>query len=160
MLKFSHATLTYASGVIWLCVGVFLLQLGLSLLMTAVEQGYHPLLRFLQGPLGGQQEAAIAIIAVALYLGILKGKHVLAKTAHRVVANIRKQPNPTAIQNAYGVRYCLLLAIMVALGISIKYFGIPNDIRGAIDTTIGVALIHGSLSYFRMARVDSVKTSA
>jgi hypothetical protein len=153
MLKISHANLTFISGLIWFAVGVFLLQLGLTLLadpVQATKDGYYPILNFFQSFVGGVQGAVIVLIAICLYIGFLKGKYVLGKSAKKGVERICSFPNPTGLQNIYRAKYYILLGGMIALGMSIKYLGLPNDVRGAVDVIIGAALINGAALYFRM----------
>ena len=92
------------------------------------------------------------MVAVCLMIGYLKGKHVLGKSAVRGIERIRAFPNPTSLGNIYSAKYYVLLAIMIGLGLSIKYLGLPHDVRGAIDVAIGAALINGALIYFRNMR--------
>jgi hypothetical protein len=161
MLKLSHANLTFFSGAIWMCIGVFLLQVGLNLLLlTHIVEGQAstPILKWFEG-FFTRQESAIVIIALALYIGFLKGKYVLAKTVNRGISHIQNLPNPAAIQKVYGKKYFMLIAFMMCLGMGIKFFGVPNDIRGAIDVAVGAALIHGAIHYFRAGmqlRKDSI----
>jgi hypothetical protein len=153
MLKVSHAVLTYISGAIWFAVGVFLLQLGLRLMLdqsNLAENSTVPLLSAIVGIAGGYYEAAVALIAIALYIGFLKGKHLLRKSARQGVDRIRTFPNPTELKNIYSAKYYILLAVMIGLGSSMRYLGIPNDIRGAVDIAIGAALINGAIEYFRL----------
>lgn len=153
MLKFSHSTLSWISGGIWLLVGFFLLQLGLRLMLepaNLTEEGYTPLLSAIAGLAGGYYEAAAAMIAIALYIGFLKGKHLLQKSARQGVERIRTFPNPAPIQNIYSAKYYILLGGMILLGFSMRFIGFPNDIRGMIDVAIGAALINGAVAYFRL----------
>lgn len=155
-MKFSHTALAYISGIIWLVVGCFLLQLGLSLLSIAIDTAGPdkslPMLHFLRTYVGGYQEGAIALIMLALFIGYLKGKHVLGKSAQKGVEHISTFPNPTSLSNMYNAKYYILLGAMIALGMSIKFLGLPNDVRGTIDVAIGAALINGAMCYFRMGR--------
>jgi hypothetical protein len=150
MPKLSHANLTFLSGAIWMTIGIFLLQLGLNLLLIQNPEAHAntPLLNLFSGAFTSQ-EAAIAIIALFLYIGFLKGKHLLTKTANRGIAHIRTLPNPSEIHKVYGKKYFLLIGVMILLGISMKYFAVPTDIRGAIDVAVGAALINGAVHYFR-----------
>jgi len=152
-MKFSHATLVYISGAVWMLVGIFLLQLGLNLILGATEEASilstRPLMQFFHGFLGSYQQAGIVLVALSLYIGFLKGKHVLRKTAEKNIKNLVQYPNPTSLSKVYGVKYCMLLAAMVALGMLIKYAGLPHDIRGFIDVAVGAALIQGAVCYFR-----------
>ena len=148
MLLFSHANLVFISGVIWLLVGAFLLQFGLKLLLEPAH-GPLPFMEFIRQFTHEGDEAIVLIIAIALLVGFLKGRHVLRKAAERGIQHICTFPNPTSLFSIYSKRYCLLLLFMIALGMSMKYFNVPHDIRGAIDIAVGSALINGSFSYFR-----------
>jgi hypothetical protein len=154
MLKFSHATLTFASGLVWLIVGFFLLPLGLGLLTGQIQPvpnvTVQPLVKTLSPYLGGAEEAGLLLIAISIYVGFLKGKYVLGKSARRGVDRLRGFPNPTSIGNIYSAKYYILLGSMVVLGFSIKFLGLPTDIRGIVDVIIGSALINGAIIYFRL----------
>lgn len=153
MLKLSHATLTFISGLIWMAVGCFLMQMGLRLILDptyGVEGGSYPILTPLQSFMGGFQEAGVALIAIALYIGFLKGKHLLRKSARKGVERLRTFPDPTPLQNIYSAKYYILLAVMIGLGMSMRFLGLPNDIRGGVDVAIGAALINGAMEYFRL----------
>jgi hypothetical protein len=156
MLKLSHAALITLAGSVWLAIGLFLLPLGLNLTLAAVknpglEVGHTPMLNQLALFQGSFESAAITIIAVCLFIGYFKGKYVLAKSVNRVIARIQTFPNPTSISNIFSKSYYLLIGIMICLGIMIRIFHVPNDIRGAIDIAIGAALINGSVLYFQKA---------
>jgi len=154
MLKFSHSTLIYLSGLIWLAVGLMLLRIGVNLLIPASPLESlvtGPLVHFLTPYLGDIKAVLATILIFALAVGYLKGRFVLGKSARKGVERILTFPNPTHVSNLYSAKYYILLGGMVALGISIKYLGIPNDIRGMIDVTIGIALLTGALIYFRYA---------
>lgn len=156
MFKFSHATLITLSGIVWLAVGLMLLRIGVNLLLPPVGNGEFsalsstPLLTFLS-PYLGMKGALLGLLLFALSVGYIKGRFVLGKSARKGVERILAFPNPTHLSNIYSFKYMILLGAMVALGISIKYLGIPNDIRGAIDIAIGIALLTGALFYFRYA---------
>lgn len=151
MLKLSHASLIAISGIIWFGIGCFLLSLGLKLITTTSIDQYAPLLGKMAPYFGGIESAALFVIIICLAFGYLKGKFALGKAARRGIAHILTFPNPTSLKNIYSAKYYILLSLMVALGMSIKYLGIPNDIRGAIDVIVGSALINGAVIYFRLA---------
>jgi hypothetical protein len=56
-----------------------------------------------------------------------------------------------SLTQIYSPTYYLLIGIMIGLGLSLKIFGLPIDIRGLVDVTIGAALINGAMLYFRSA---------
>lgn len=93
--------------------------------------------------------AATWLIALSLGLGWIKGRFALTKTATRVTNRILSQPSPVGISSVYGKGYLALVSCMIALGISLKWTGIPPDVRGVIDLTVGSALVHASVFYFR-----------
>lgn len=157
MPKVKHATLIVISGLIWFAIGCFLLTLGLGLIVDGTKQAHladaivnnHPILSSLSPYLGGIEETALVLIAICLFIGHMKGKHVLGKSANKGVERIRSFPEPTSISNIYSAKYYILLAVMVGLGMSVKFLGLPNDVRGGIDVIIGAALINGAVIYFR-----------
>lgn len=155
MLKMSHKALIIFSGAIWLAVGCFLLPLGLNFLLQAVENTHlgknYPFLHLLMSFDFSVENAVVFMIAMAMMIGYYKGRYVLGKSALRGVNRIRSFPNPANLKNIYSPTYYILLAFMMGLGLSMKYLGIPADIRGTIDVAIGAALINGSMIYFRQA---------
>lgn len=154
-MKLSHTKLIMISGLIWFGIGVYLLQLGLNLLLSGVGQDLatssYPLLKALSPYTSGLEIAIIALVVIALLIGYFKGRYVLGKSAKRGVDRIRSMPDPAPLKNIYSAKYYILLSLMVGLGISIKYLGLSNDVRGWIDATIGSALINGAMIYFRHA---------
>lgn len=164
-LKFKHVTLIVLAGAIWLLMGIYLLNMGLHLISEKAALHFYEthtssLLGILAAYFGGIQEAAVALIASAMLIGYFKGKYVLAKTVSRMVKRIREFPEPVALRRIYGVRFYVLIAIMILLGVLIRFLGTPIDIRGAVDVVIGAALINGALLYFRHASAFRKPTSS
>lgn len=161
-MKLSHTKLIVISGLIWFGVGVYLLQLGLSLLLSGVQpaemlaDSQYPLLRALAPYTGSLEAAVIVLVMIALFIGYFKGRYVLGKSARRGVERIRSFANPAPLHRIYSAKYYILLACMVGLGISMKYLGLNNDVRGLIDAAIGSALINGAMIYFRLAQTERV----
>jgi hypothetical protein len=153
MFSFKHRTLIVISGLIWLSVGVFLLQLGLKLLKGLLDPGaaFSPVFHSLSRYLGGYENAVVGLIALGLLVGFFKGRLILAKSVNRLVNRVRSFEEPTPITKIYNLPYYLLLVSMMFIGFAIKYFEVPSDIRGAIDVAIGAALINGAMLYFRQA---------
>ncbi len=155
-MNISHKKLIILSGLIWILPGIYLMRLGLNLLVTSAQgdilDGTHPVLRPLSGLFGGAQTAVIFVVILCLFIGYLKGRYVLGKSAKRGVERIRSFPNPAPLKKIYAPRYYLLLGGMIGLGMGIKYLGINSEVRGIVDTIIGAALLNGSVIYFRLAR--------
>lgn len=158
-MKLSHNKLIIISGLVWFAVGSYLLPLGLSLLSEAGRQELNPaanlpLIRSLAPYVGGFEQGMLAIVVAALMIGFLKGRFVLGKSAMKVMDRIRSMSNPASLSGIYSPKYYLLIGGMVLLGMSIKVLGLPNDVRGFVDVTIGSALINGAMIYFRSAMMQ------
>lgn len=151
MFKASHKVLAVVSGSIWLAVGLWLLTLGLSLLLSSLEtQGLgYPLINLTAPYMGGWEQSVAVLIAIALFIGYYKGRYVLGKSAEKGIDRIKALPNPAPFSKIYSAKYYILLGAMIVLGISIKL--LPHDVRGFIDVAIGSALINGAVIYFKSA---------
>ena len=158
-MKFSHRTLIFFSGFIWLGVGILLLSKGLRLIVTAAYEigGGSSLFHRLSSFLGNVQQAALFVISLALLMGFIKGRFILSKTVARVVARIFTLPSPVEMKKIYTKNYYILLGAMVCLGMVMRGLSLSSDIRGFIDVTIGSALVNGAILYFRSAFIQREK---
>lgn len=148
-MQVSHKTLRILSGAVWFIIGLSLLRLGISLFMACMgSEEYSSFLRFFMNIAGGKAEALAFLIAGGLFLGYVKGKTVLKKAALQSCMRLELIPNPT-LSNIYTLKNYILIGIMMGLGILLKVFSLPNDIRGFVDVAVGTALLQGSLFYFR-----------
>lgn len=155
MFYASARKMAFISGAVWLAVGIFLVTIGL----------FH-LLNFLQGPLFSTphfspvillsfwtghdvRQAATVLITLSLLIGYVKGKFVLVRSVRRQVTRLRALPPPVSLRLLYGKGYYLLIASMIGLGFLLRVLPISEDLHGAIDMTIGCALIHGAVLFFR-----------
>jgi len=141
------------SGAVWLAIGIFLLAKGLNFIVFAAHDGASSacILPSLAPLIGGREQAALMMIVLGLIIGFIKGRLILIKTVKRVVGRILSMPSPIAIHKVYSWRYGLIIALMMGLGISMKWLHVPVDLRGLVDVAVGSALINGALSYFRYA---------
>lgn len=149
MCKMSHRSLIALAGAIWFIVGCCLLQLGLSLLIQAAQRQQQMALLRAGSVFGGEEAAAVVLIAIALFVGHLKGRYLLRRAARRAIDRIRNLPNPSSIISLYAPRYYFLVAVMIGLGITMRLLGVSADLRGVIDVAVGAALINGALAYFQ-----------
>ncbi len=131
MIKTRHSTLYAISGIIWLGIGMMLLNLGLGFLCASQDVNY-------------------ILIALGIIIGFAKGRFVMQKAALRSHERIAKLENPTTISQLYTRSNILIIACMMGLGMLMKILQLPNDVRGFIDTAVGCALMQGSLAYFRL----------
>ncbi len=148
------------SGVVWFVVGIGLLTLGLNFIVFTVhfpEAGKFSVLTSLASLMGGRDQAALGLMAIALIVGLLKGKFALAKASHRVVSRILSLKEPIRFSEVYQKGYFFLIGGMILLGMSMKWLHIPPDIRGFVDVAVGSALMNGSSAYFRAALASRKK---
>lgn len=152
IMQLSHRLAITISGLVWFAIGLLLMIKGMGFLNEALAMhASGGLLSKLVPIAGSREQAGVLMVAVALLIGFIKGRVVLAKTVKRTVERILSLPQPLEWRRLYGARYYVLISIMMALGLSMKWFGLPIDIRGGIDVAIGSALMNGALLYFRYA---------
>lgn len=153
MFKASHTTLVALSGFVWLLIGIWLFSLGLNFIVGSllIENANlnHPLIDFFSSFSSSADVAALILILLALIVGYVKGKFIFAKTVQKSVDRIIQLPNPVSIGQIYTIKYYILLASMMFLGIIVRFT--PSDVRGTIDMIIGCALIMGAFLYFKEA---------
>lgn len=156
-MRFKHRTLILLSGLVWVAIGTLLLSLGIHFILEALRHpellsasGRFSILTFFDRFVSDRANAVVLVVTVALMVGYLKGKMVLSKSVDRQIKRIESLPNPGPLKQLYGKGYYLLIASMILLGISLRFWPITLDTRGAIDLTIGSALINGAMLYFRV----------
>jgi hypothetical protein len=153
-MRLSKATWIAISGIIWFVVGIGLLTLGLNFIVYKAQVDVNEttsLIARISPIAGGREQAALALITVGLIIGFIKGRFVLVKTVKRVVERILSLDVPLKLSKIYSRGYLLLIGCMIVLGLSMKWFGLPAEVRGLIDVAIGSALMNGASSYFRSA---------
>ena len=155
-MQCKHSTMVFISGLVWLGVGLFLMPLGVSLLLSTLGIDHttdrsYPLIQSLSPLAGGLEQTVLILLCLGLLIGFFKGRFVLGKSAKKGIERIRQFSNPTPLSNLYSLKYFILILGMIGLGIGIKWAGISNDVRGLIDVAIGAALINGAVIYFRSA---------
>jgi hypothetical protein len=126
-------------GMIWFAVGFYLLSLGLRLVVYKSNDWVD-------------ETGACFAIAAALFCGFCKGKFVMRKAAHKAILRLETLGEKIPIGQVFGRRYFILIAIMMSLGILLRF--VDPFFRGVIDVAIGAALIHGSLHYFTYGRTS------
>lgn len=164
--RVSHVTLFRLSALVWLAIGLMLLNTGLVLIMNGFSEkpfsftGYSGFFSWLASLINGPENAAILLIGLSLAIGFFKGRFVLQKTAERSFQRIKALPNPAPVTNLYTRGNIFLIMGMMLLGISIKHFGLPYDVRGFIDTAVGCALMQGAVAYFHYASFSKKRSSS
>lgn len=158
MKQLSHTSLITLSGMIWLVIGAMLMALGVHFIEEVSQHTdvyfkafHHSPLQILNRWTNDIHQSQTILFATCILIGYLKGKWIFSKTVKKSVMRILALPNPTSLKYLYTLRYYFLLALMIGLGISLKYIPFSPDYRGAIDLAVGAALLKGSLKYFKYA---------
>lgn len=129
MIYLSKKTFLRCLGCFWLVGGGILLVKGAGLVTL---EGFYSCL----------------LLCVALFLGFLKAQTVFRKVAHRMSERLALMPEPISLLKALGWRFALIVAGASCMGQLVQRSGLPDNWRGLIDITIGVALSLGSLWCF------------
>lgn len=153
MMRLSHGGVIVVSGLVWFVIGLFLLFKGINLFVMTL---FFPdvsvsFLGVADRFVPKREYAVFAFALLAGIVGFLKGRFVLAKTVHRVVARILSFSSPVLLRKAYSGKYLLLLGSMCLLGVLLKWAPLPMDVRGFLDVAVGSALINGAILYFQKA---------
>lgn len=153
-MQLSKVTWIAISGLVWFVVGIGLLTLGLNFIVFKAQMMPNEttsLIAKIAPMAGGREQGALALIAIGLVIGFIKGRFVLVKTVKRVSERILALEMPIKISQVYSRGYIFLIGGMILLGISMKYLGLPSEIRGLVDVAVGSALMNGASAYFRVA---------
>jgi hypothetical protein len=131
----------WIAGLIWTLVGAGLLTMGLVFWL------HLPYLGFLDAQhLGGG--------AIALCLGLAKGKFILDRTAGRVIERVDtlQEPNPLkSVVQMFGLKTIGLIGLMMTIGIVLRVVGVSYEIRGLIYLAVGAALLWSCRRYWGAA---------
>ncbi len=151
-MKFSQVTCVVMSGLIWFLIGLFLLTKGLNWIVYTTHFATSSiLLDFFVSFVNDKEQAALALITVALFIGFLKTRIVLHKTVKRVVQRIFSLEAPIPLSKVYKPSYYGLILGMMLLGMGLRFLQVPGDFMGLIDVAVGSALLNGAVLYFRYA---------
>jgi len=136
------------AGSIWGLVGLFLVIRGAGMYQAALETQ------------NATQTALMISIAIAVIIGVAKGKFVLSKTARRNKSRIDSIDEPLKVHHVYAKSFYFLIAGMILLGVSLRTF---NEYLGgyvvvaAIYCGIGLALMVSSLTYWKKETQPAVE---
>jgi hypothetical protein len=139
------------AGSIWGLVGLFLIIRGAVMYQAALDTQ------------NATQTALMISIAIAIIIGVAKGKFVLSKTARRNKSRIESIEEPLKIHHVYAKSFYFLIAGMILLGVSLRAF---NEHLGGyvvvagIYCGIGLALMVSSLTYWKTETPSAAEESS
>ena len=128
----------WIAATIWTLVGAGLFTMGL------VFWFHLPYLGFLD-------TQHLGVGALALSVGLLKGKVVLDRTANRVIDRVEtlQEPNPfKSIFQMFGAKTIGLILAMMGIGVGLRIAGVSFEIRGLIYIAVGAALMWSCRCYW------------
>lgn len=160
-MKLSKQVWILISGISWLLIGFLLLKKGIYFILNSIQESSQtPLIDGLSCILkGGRYQIGLCLICIGLFLGLIKNRLILSKTANRISDRVKTSFNHRlSLNEVYDRKYYTILCLMIGFGIAFRWFSLPSDIRGIIDVAIGSALIQGSLLYFRQVVTGYLKT--
>lgn len=134
-IRVSPAVLIKMAFAFWFMGGASLLIAGYNRLQSA-------------GALQSIFEPATVIgLAIAVFVGLGKGKFVLSKTSNKNIARLNALNGSQPLFEIYSLRSWILIAIMLLISASLTWFSAPLFIRGLVNIGIGLALIISSFRY-------------
>ncbi|MBW4524689.1 MAG: hypothetical protein KME18_05740 [Phormidium tanganyikae FI6-MK23] len=128
----------WIAAAIWTIVGAGLFTMGLLFWF------HFPYLGFLDAE-------HLGFGAIALTIGLIKGKLVLDRTANRVIDRVEtlQEPNPLkSIYQMFGGKTIALIATMMLIGLGLRIAGVSYEIRGLIYLAVGAALLWSCRRYW------------
>ncbi len=159
-MRIGHIAGIVISGCVWLGIGCLLTFKGLFLIalaMIADLGSSYPLVNLCTKLFRESERSILFLVFLAVILGLIKGRFVLANTVKRTVKRLLLIPSPLKIQYLFPWSYVILVIGMMSLGMSLKYLPIPKDVRGFIDIAVGSALINGAFIYFKHATLLKIE---
>ncbi len=163
----SHFVLIVISGAVWCLIGIFLMRLGMNHIVESMrfyEEGIFSssfsVFKYLSHYVSDPKYALVLLVGICLILGYCKGHFILQKRVKAGVRRIMICPNPSNIGAIYSKGYYGIIFGMMCLGFILRRLKISEELLGAIDLTVGSALLKGSFSYFRYALAEKRGTLA
>jgi len=99
---------------------------------------------------GGAHGALVAIlVALAAMAGWAKGRFVLAKTARRTLVRIERRGDGRCLGGFLSWKSWGLVLVMIVGGRLLRAGPVPHTVLGPVYLAIGVALLTGSLVFWR-----------
>lgn len=127
---------------LWLLGGLSLLLAGYGRLSAAGAFELSPMM--------------VAGLIIAVGVGLMKGRFVLAKTSAKNIERLQEFTAPRPLFDIYSMRSWIVIGVMLLISASLTWFSAPMMIRGFVNIAIGLAL---TVSSFRYAAAISQSSS-
>jgi len=130
-MKLTYVRGIFISAIVWGAISLRLISKGIS---------------FFAEVQSAQLESMNMInlaIALSLFVGLMKGRWILRKSADRIIASIVSKEEPLAWRSLFPRSFLMVMMLMMSLGIAVGHLPIPLILRASIDLTVGTALMIG-----------------
>lgn len=161
-MRVGHVAGIIISGVVWLAIGCLLTFKGVFLAVGSIlsfQATSHPLVAFFNQFFQHIERSVTCLVFIAIVVGMIKGRFVLAKTVNRFVKRILLIPSPLGFKDLFPWQYLMLIGSMMCIGMLLRFLPISRDIKAFIDLAVGSALINGAFLYFKQASMLKVEFS-
>ena len=140
-MRVSTKTLEKLAGCVWLAVGGMLAWRGIKMIFGLSDDIER-----------AGVSAIVMSLGIGAWIGYLKGRYVLSRTARRNLRRVRGLAEPR-IWNVFSARFLVVIALMIGLGAGLRWMARQGWLGGhagvgGIYFGIGTALLISSLVYF------------
>ena len=123
-------------------------------LVAAGRLGYRGVQFLSQSTVGGEQSLLepwhLGLLALAIVIGLAKGKMVLDKSAKRNVERLEElSSEPQAWVPVYALRTRIVIAAMMGIGILLTVLSLPDAFRGVVLVAVATGLLFSSRLYLQ-----------
>lgn len=91
------------------------------------------------------------LVALALVIGVVKGRLVLERVARKAVERIRLRGRERCLFGFFSWKSWLLIAVMMGGGIMLRRSGAPPAFLGVLYVAVATALLYGDHTYWLAA---------
>ena len=91
------------------------------------------------------------LVALALVIGVVKGRLVLERVARKAVERIRSRGREHCLFGFFSWKSWILIGVMMGGGIMLRRSGAPPAILGVLYVAVATALLYGDHTYWLAA---------
>lgn len=148
-----------ACGWIWLFAGVMLLRKGVYF-ASELAASHEPVVASswfasLSEFLGSSQRAAMLLLLIAVGIGFMKARTVLAKASKRNIDRLVSMKE-VPFYAIFDLKMFVLIGLMMGLGMVMSRLPIAFEWRVLVDVAVGSALVVGARNYLFQSSSASV----
>jgi hypothetical protein len=154
MISLNSSQAIRTCGLLWLLAGFSLLRKGLILTSDLILNSHlssNNLFPFLTKLTGTAERAGVALVIISVGIGLIKANKVLNRAAIKNVDRLKNLQRVSPV-SLFDQKLWIVILAMVGVAAGLNFLKTPSDWRAFIDIAVGVALLQGASTYFRLAR--------